>query len=171
MGEWRYSSTILNHGTGWRWVVSFGPRPLYPRRKSPRYPSDKRLGGPQNRSGRCGGEKILHLPESSPGHPARRYTDWAIPAPHLLYKWNNFVSFKFIILYYYAISGYNSNELCSVSALKSQSHFMTDDQSINPSWYRAPSGSHVRILITVWHLLFCRCRAPPLTRGRVWHLY
>jgi hypothetical protein len=34
-----------------------------------------------------------------------------------------------------------------------------------------PSGSHDRILISVWHLLFYRCRAPPLTRGRVCHLY
>jgi hypothetical protein len=32
-------------------VVSFTPRPLYHRRKSPRYPLDRRLGGPQNRSG------------------------------------------------------------------------------------------------------------------------
>jgi hypothetical protein len=31
-----------------RWVVSFKPRPLYPWRKSPRYPLDKMLGGPQN---------------------------------------------------------------------------------------------------------------------------
>jgi hypothetical protein len=29
--EWRYSSTILDFGTRWRWVVSFTPRPLYPR--------------------------------------------------------------------------------------------------------------------------------------------
>jgi hypothetical protein len=30
MGEWRYSSTILDLGTRWRWVVSYTPRPLYP---------------------------------------------------------------------------------------------------------------------------------------------
>jgi hypothetical protein len=29
------------------------------REKSPRYPLHRRLGGPQNRSGRFGGEKIL----------------------------------------------------------------------------------------------------------------
>jgi hypothetical protein len=29
-------------------VVSFTPLPLYPRGKSPRYPLDRRLGGPQN---------------------------------------------------------------------------------------------------------------------------
>jgi hypothetical protein len=32
---------------------------FYPRRKSPRYSFDRRLGGPQNRSGRCGEEKHL----------------------------------------------------------------------------------------------------------------
>jgi hypothetical protein len=29
-GEWRYSSTILDLGTRWRWVVSFTPLPLCP---------------------------------------------------------------------------------------------------------------------------------------------
>jgi hypothetical protein len=40
-------------------VISFTPRPLYPRRKSLRYPLDMRLGGPQSRSGRRAEEKIL----------------------------------------------------------------------------------------------------------------
>jgi hypothetical protein len=40
-------------------VVNFTPRPHYPRGKSPRYPLDRRLGGPQSRSGRFGEEKIL----------------------------------------------------------------------------------------------------------------
>jgi hypothetical protein len=40
-------------------VVSFTPRLLYPRGKSIRYPLDKRLGGPQSRSGRHGAEKSL----------------------------------------------------------------------------------------------------------------
>jgi hypothetical protein len=33
VGEWTYSSTILNLGTRWRWVASFTPLPLYPRGK------------------------------------------------------------------------------------------------------------------------------------------
>jgi hypothetical protein len=28
-GEWRYGSTILDHGIRWRWVGSFTPRPLF----------------------------------------------------------------------------------------------------------------------------------------------
>jgi hypothetical protein len=37
---------FLNLGTSWRWVVSFTPRPLYPRGKSHRSPLDSTLGGP-----------------------------------------------------------------------------------------------------------------------------
>jgi len=52
----------------WRWVVSFTLRPLYSRRKSPRCPLDKKLGGPQSRSGRSGDEKNLYpCRQSSPG--------------------------------------------------------------------------------------------------------
>jgi hypothetical protein len=40
-------------------MVSFVPLPLHPRRKSPRYPFYRRLGGPQSRSGRRGKEKFL----------------------------------------------------------------------------------------------------------------
>jgi hypothetical protein len=38
---------------------------FYSRRKSPRYPFDRRLGVPQNRSGRCGEEKLL-APDGNP---------------------------------------------------------------------------------------------------------
>jgi hypothetical protein len=71
------------------WVVNITPRPLYPRGKSPRYPFDRRLGGPQNRSGRRGEDKNLvptgtRTPAPSAVQPvASRYTDWAIPAPQL----------------------------------------------------------------------------------------
>jgi hypothetical protein len=43
-------------------VVSFTPRPLYPQGKSPWYPLDRRLGGPQSRSGRDGEEKNSQPP-------------------------------------------------------------------------------------------------------------
>jgi hypothetical protein len=47
------------HGTSWRWMISFTSLPLYPRGNSPRYLLDRRLGGPQSRSGRRGEKKIL----------------------------------------------------------------------------------------------------------------
>jgi len=40
---------ILNLGIRCRWVVSFTSRPLYPR-----YPLDRKLDGPQRRSGHSG---------------------------------------------------------------------------------------------------------------------
>jgi hypothetical protein len=42
-------------------VVSFTHRPLYPHRKSPWYPLDRKLDGPQSRSGRGGEEKNSKL--------------------------------------------------------------------------------------------------------------
>jgi hypothetical protein len=43
---------ILHLGTRWRWVVSFVPQPFYRR-----YPSNRRLGGSQSRSGHDVDEK------------------------------------------------------------------------------------------------------------------
>jgi hypothetical protein len=37
---------FLEFDTSWGWVVRFTPWPLYPRVKVPRYPLDRRLGGP-----------------------------------------------------------------------------------------------------------------------------
>jgi hypothetical protein len=48
---------ILDLGTRWRRVVSFMPLPLYLQGKSPWYPLERRLDGPQNRSGRGVEEK------------------------------------------------------------------------------------------------------------------
>jgi hypothetical protein len=48
---------IIDLGTGWRWVVSFTPRLLYPKGNSLLYTLDRRLGGPQSRSGHDGEEK------------------------------------------------------------------------------------------------------------------
>jgi hypothetical protein len=59
---------------------------LYPQGKSPWYPLDRRLGGPQSRSARSGEEKNSQpRRESNPRTPivqpvAQRYTDWAITA-------------------------------------------------------------------------------------------
>jgi hypothetical protein len=48
MGEWRYSATIFDLGTRWRWVESFKLLPLYLWRKHPWYLFDRRLGGFQS---------------------------------------------------------------------------------------------------------------------------
>jgi hypothetical protein len=63
-------------GTSWRWVVSFTPLPLYPR-----YPLDKKLGGPQSQSGRRGENSCPHRDSNSDPvvvQPvASRYTNYA----------------------------------------------------------------------------------------------
>jgi hypothetical protein len=62
MGDWRYSSTILDLCTRWRWVVSFTPRPLYLREKRCRYLLDRRLGTVEySKSLATGGNMIILL--------------------------------------------------------------------------------------------------------------
>jgi hypothetical protein len=53
--------SIYNLGAGRRRVVTFTPLRLHPSRKSRRYPLDRRLGGPQSRSWRCGEQEVLLL--------------------------------------------------------------------------------------------------------------
>jgi hypothetical protein len=60
IGEWRYGSIILNVSTRWRWLVSFVPQPLYPRRKSLWYPLVLKWMGPSFGLERCE-EKNLFL--------------------------------------------------------------------------------------------------------------
>jgi hypothetical protein len=67
------SSHLLHLGTSWRQAVSFTPLPLYLRGKIPRHPLDRRLGGPQSRSGLRAEEKVhdptgTRTPSSSPAH-------------------------------------------------------------------------------------------------------
>jgi hypothetical protein len=72
LSPWRrMGSEIIDLGTKRMWVVRFTPRPLYHQRKSPRYPLYTRLGGPQNRSGRCGIERYqMPIPGIEP-RPSR----------------------------------------------------------------------------------------------------
>jgi hypothetical protein len=72
-------------------MVSFTPQPLYPQGKSPRYLLDRRLSGPQSRSGRLGEEKILDPTRTLNSdllvvQPiGSHYTDYAILAPPILF--------------------------------------------------------------------------------------
>jgi hypothetical protein len=62
MEEWRYSFTILEHYTRWSRVVSVTLQPIYHRGKSPCYTLNRRVVGPQSRSGFNEEEKTLPLP-------------------------------------------------------------------------------------------------------------
>jgi hypothetical protein len=59
MEEWRYSSTIVDLGSGKSRVVSFVPSAPYLRGNFPMFLLDMRLGGPQSRSRHRGEEKHL----------------------------------------------------------------------------------------------------------------
>jgi hypothetical protein len=71
-------------------MVSFTPRLLYPEGKSPLYGLDRRLGGPQSRSGHGVEEKNSHLPQGielrSSDRPARSQSLYRLSYPgSLLY--------------------------------------------------------------------------------------
>jgi hypothetical protein len=77
IGEWRYSSTILDLGT--KMEVSgqlHVPAASTPHgRKNPQYPLDRRLGGPQSCG--CGQQILARVGNKTPAiQPiTRRYTD------------------------------------------------------------------------------------------------
>jgi hypothetical protein len=84
MGEGCINQYFLDLGTSCRWVVGFTPRPLYPRGKSPQYPLDRMLCGPQAGLDDVEKIKLLTVPglELRPlGRLASRHTDYTIPAP------------------------------------------------------------------------------------------
>jgi hypothetical protein len=70
--------SFVDLGTGWEWIVSFMPRSLYHRGNSPLYPWDRRLGGPQGRSGRYEDDPSVVQPAVC------RCTDCATAIPLLL---------------------------------------------------------------------------------------
>jgi hypothetical protein len=54
---------------------------------------------------------------------------------------------------------------------QSQSHIVTDRQSVSKSWCRAPSEAHDQIFLTVSQLRSCLCGAPSWMRGLICLLY
>jgi hypothetical protein len=129
-GEWRYGCTFLDLGTRWRWVVSFTSRPLYRGEICPRYPLDRRLGGPHSRYGSYGEEK-----KSCP----YRETNSCLPArSSSLYR----LSYSDIKYCNYTICGYHGNEmsrvnrmaLCSMS-WRSKQYFVSAHRVYSVSTY------------------------------------
>jgi hypothetical protein len=107
-GSGDISPRILDFGTRWRWVVTLAPRPLYLQGKSPWYSLDRRLCGPQRRSGLGGEEKNSHaLPGFKPRSPALYH--WAVPAlvcivhsvcvPHIVTKQLCILGFIYLPLF------------------------------------------------------------------------
>jgi hypothetical protein len=70
-----YVHAFFDLGTGWKWVASFTPRPLHLHGKSPCYPLDRRLRGPQSRSGRGEDKNSQPRRESNTRTPIVRLLD------------------------------------------------------------------------------------------------
>ena len=66
-GQWRYSSTILNLGTGYRWLISFTAWSFFFAEKESPHPLKREASGPHSRSRRFGEEKAS-FPCRKPNH-------------------------------------------------------------------------------------------------------
>jgi hypothetical protein len=136
MGSGCIDPNFLDLGTSW-WVVNFKPRPLYYRGKGPRHTSDRRLGGPQSRSGRIGEQKIFDPTRDSNSNPsvvqpvASHYTDYAILAPFLyisvlFFHLSHIVNFSYVSTPTSHVV--NSHNTCLVQSLK-EAIYVTDQNS------------------------------------------
>jgi hypothetical protein len=86
LGEWRYSPTrsLTSALDGSEWLTS-RPGRFIPHGKSPWYPLDRRLAGPQSRSGRDGEEKNSQPPPGieprSSGRPSHSQSLYRLNYP------------------------------------------------------------------------------------------
>jgi hypothetical protein len=117
---------FFDFGSRWRCVVSFTPRPLYPQGKSPWYPLDRRMGGPQSRSGCNGEEKNFQpLPGLEPPIIEPVVQRWTTEFSRLLISQNQS---------YFPTDGRSVGR----SVSQSVSH------SVRPCWHWAPLGLMAR---------------------------
>jgi hypothetical protein len=123
---------FLDLGSRWRWVVSFMSLSLKPRGKAPRYPLDRRLGGPHTRSGRHGEVKILE-PTDRPARSQSLYRQCYPGSWHLIHYSNHFVLMKSPLL-----SVYLSFEISKFGALlRSQFRTVTNNVWVYYCQYEA----------------------------------
>jgi hypothetical protein len=78
LGSGCITSRILDLGTRRRLVISFTPRSFYPQGNSPWYPLDRRLDGPQSRSGHV---VKTEIPSSFRDSNPRSYSPWTSAIP------------------------------------------------------------------------------------------
>jgi hypothetical protein len=81
------ATLILKRGARWRWVVRITSRPHYPRKKTPRHPLNRKLGGQKSRSGLSWEWKVIYhcrncatIPPRSSSPGPNRYTEHSITA-------------------------------------------------------------------------------------------
>jgi hypothetical protein len=141
-------------------VVSFTPRPLHPPRKCSLYPSDRRLSGPQSRSGGCEEEKKL-IPAGNrtlADQPVTIHTElfrvsWIIlkQINHVLYWW---MKYGIKSEYFVAV-----NEIVIICSRFSYMWFLLSFIKIQKLCYRTEYGSwrsnrrHMPLIAPV--LLYC----------------
>jgi len=140
-GSGSITPRLLNLGTRWRWVVSFTLRPLYPRRESPWYSLNRRIGGPQSRSGRgCINEKkSLLLPEiqlrSSSPQP-NHYTDMCYPHPCYMHLPSHSLCWHLLLLAFSVMKLFTWIRNCTGLTFASDNIIFVRKQNFGSSWCR-----------------------------------
>jgi hypothetical protein len=137
MREWRNSSSILNLRFKWRWMVSFTPLPFYLWGKGPQYLLDRRLGGLQCRSGRCGEDRKLTLAENRTSilRPSR--------PPLVLYQLNSIQKIKSVAQCNSNFTHHSTNKFLISSYFNScELHLFCDIGRIGVSWGMSLLTSH-----------------------------
>jgi hypothetical protein len=101
---------FLDLGTSWRSVDSSTPRPFYPRGKTPRYPLDRRLGGPGLDYEEK--KKFLTLPGLWPlGRTACSQSLYRLRYPGLSIIWNLAILKLIYIVVYFTYEANNPFQL------------------------------------------------------------
>jgi hypothetical protein len=137
MGEWRYSSIILDLGTRWRWVVSVTPLPLYPQEKINQL--DSWLGGPQSWSGSCEEKNLAPAGNRTRAvHPQ----SVAISTPEM---WFNSAKYRVYHLKHNPINGHILWYVNEIISCFSNVHEMESPKFCHDTW------------VNVTVQLLCRC--------------
>jgi hypothetical protein len=87
IGRMEVDTAALILNVGWRWLISFRPRPLYLRIGTRRYPFHRRPVGPQSLSGRFGGEKFSSAGIRTSGRNVRNLIMILTKLPRLYQGW------------------------------------------------------------------------------------
>jgi hypothetical protein len=137
-------------------MVSFTPRPLYPREKSPRYPLNTRLGGSQSRCWRRGEQNIFYPTGTRNSDPyvvqpvASRYTDYTI----VINNWH--------VVYLYKVLCRRKRNTIENTTHGTTIRFL----KFSTLYKRSPYSDWLGVRVPVGSRMFCSPRRP----DQIWDL-
>jgi hypothetical protein len=159
-------------------MASFTPRPLFPQWKSTWYPLDRRLGGPQSRSGRGGEEKNSQPPPgiepSNPDRPARSLVAIPTELSRLFASHSSVIHFTILtaegVLYKPQCSSFcGSRPKCSQSGPVNKTYEIAaaDEWRVSAplSPFTAPSAHEANLTVPQYATVVANGSPPALSAG------